>query len=195
MAETAASIGLVAAILQTAAYGAKPIERLGDFRDSLDDVPEAFANISLELPLLLHTLNRTKAQAEPGVIDQASQEALLPVVSGCLSRVDLLHNILIRSLPLKDDSSWKRSVKALSSISHEKKIEQILRGLRNQVQLLTYHQATGFSTPVILPKKAQIMVPFDRDVNFIGRENLITQIDNAFEQSRRVALSGIGGVG
>jgi len=39
------------------------------------------------------------------------------------------------------------------------------------------------------------LVPFDRDANFVGREDVITQTDDAFEKSRRVALSGIGGVG
>ncbi len=195
MADPVTTIGLVAAILQITDYGAKLIRRLNDFRNNLDEVPKVFADISLELPLLLNTLNRTKEQAESGVMDQASQEALLPVVRGCLSRVDMLHDILIRSLPLKEDSSWKRSVKALSSITHEKRIEQIMTGLRNYVQLLTYHQATGFSTTAVFPKKPSFLVPFDRDANFVGREDVITQIDGAFEKSRRVALSGIGGVG
>lgn len=39
------------------------------------------------------------------------------------------------------------------------------------------------------------MVPFHRDTNFIGRENIISHIDEAFGKSPRVALSGIGGVG
>ena len=38
-------------------------------------------------------------------------------------------------------------------------------------------------------------VPFERDLNFIGREDIITEIDRKFEVQRRVALTGIGGVG
>ena len=38
-------------------------------------------------------------------------------------------------------------------------------------------------------------VPFERDPKFIGREDIITEIDTKFEIQRRVALAGIGGVG
>jgi nucleoside phosphorylase len=38
-------------------------------------------------------------------------------------------------------------------------------------------------------------VPFERDSKFIGREDVITEIDRRFELQRRVALAGIGGVG
>ena len=138
MAEAVATIGLVSAILQITDFGAKLIERLNDTGIAWMRCPKAFAAISLELPPLLNILNRTKEQAESGVMDQTSQEALLPV-RDCLSRADILHDLLVRSIPLKGDSSWKRSVKALSSIAHEKKIEQIVTALRHHVQLLTYH--------------------------------------------------------
>jgi hypothetical protein len=39
------------------------------------------------------------------------------------------------------------------------------------------------------------MVPFDRDQKFIGREDIIQEIDQKFESQRQVALAGIGGVG
>ena len=38
-------------------------------------------------------------------------------------------------------------------------------------------------------------VPFERDSNFIGREDIIAEIGRKFEVQRRVALAGIGGVG
>jgi hypothetical protein len=38
-------------------------------------------------------------------------------------------------------------------------------------------------------------VPFDQDPKFIGREDIIKEIDQRFEANRRVAISGIGGVG
>lgn len=37
--------------------------------------------------------------------------------------------------------------------------------------------------------------PFDRDPQFLGREDIIADIDQKLESKRRVALSGIGGVG
>jgi hypothetical protein len=39
------------------------------------------------------------------------------------------------------------------------------------------------------------LIPFDQDAQFVGREDIITIIDRKLEINRRVALSGIGGVG
>jgi len=39
------------------------------------------------------------------------------------------------------------------------------------------------------------MVPFDRDKKFVGREDVISKIDQHFQMKKRVALAGIGGVG
>ena len=44
-------------------------------------------------------------------------------------------------------------------------------------------------------RTAYFAVPFERDSEFIGREDIITEIDRKFEVQRRVALAGIGGVG
>jgi hypothetical protein len=46
-----------------------------------------------------------------------------------------------------------------------------------------------------LPQTVLFTVPFDRDAKFIGREDIIKEIDRKFEVQRRVALAGIGGVG
>lgn len=43
--------------------------------------------------------------------------------------------------------------------------------------------------------KAPFLVPFDRDDEFVGREDIISDIDNKFKTKRRVGLAGWGGVG
>ena len=45
------------------------------------------------------------------------------------------------------------------------------------------------------PQTILFTVPFERDAKFIGREDIITEIDRKFEVRRRTALAGIGGVG
>ncbi|KAF5125122.1 hypothetical protein E5D57_009808 [Metarhizium anisopliae] len=39
------------------------------------------------------------------------------------------------------------------------------------------------------------MIPFDRDPKFVGREDVIKEIDRQFESQRQVALCGFGGAG
>lgn len=48
------------------------------------------------------------------------------------------------------------------------------------------------------PSKAQkirFLVPFSRDNSFIDRVEIFNKIDNYIKQDRRLALSGIGGIG
>ncbi len=44
-------------------------------------------------------------------------------------------------------------------------------------------------------QKAVFSVPFERDLRFVGREDVLQKIDAKFKTSRRVALCGIGGIG
>lgn len=39
------------------------------------------------------------------------------------------------------------------------------------------------------------LVPFEQDEQFIGRDDIIGQIESRFQSGRRVALAGPGGVG
>lgn len=43
--------------------------------------------------------------------------------------------------------------------------------------------------------QAYFLIPFERDLQFIGRDDIITEVDRRLETKRRVALAGIGGVG
>lgn len=45
------------------------------------------------------------------------------------------------------------------------------------------------------PSQAKFLVPFDRDPHFVGREEIIAQVDNRLHIRSRVSLTGIGGVG
>jgi hypothetical protein len=44
-------------------------------------------------------------------------------------------------------------------------------------------------------KEMTFLVPFDRDLRFVGRKDAIQEIDDRFRTKRRVALCGIGGIG
>src|SRR5271155_3642148 len=100
-----AIVGLVSAIAQSVDFGTKIVERLQDFHPSVNEVPKAFRDVKVELPLLLHTLKRTQAQAESGALSRETQEALLPVVEGYRSQVELLDSTLVKTLPKLGNSS------------------------------------------------------------------------------------------
>ena len=195
MAEALAIVGLVSAIAQYVDFGLKIVERLQDFHSSVNEVPKAFRDGRVELPLLLDTLKRTQAKAESGALSRETQEALLPVVEGCRSQVELLESTLVRTLPKPGDSSLRRGMMAFSSVGQEKKVKQITSTLCKYIQTLTYYEATSATKLVIRLTKPCFIMPFDRDKGFIGREDILQEIEGRFKNQCRVALAGIGGVG
>jgi hypothetical protein len=213
MAEALAVIGLVSAIVQFVDFGNKVVGRLNEFRQSINEVPKTFRKINDQLPLLIDTLRRTQNQADAGHVDEETAKALKPAVDGCLAQVKQLEDILVKALPLEKDSSWDRGIKALASLAHDKTVQQITSELESHVRMLTYHQATTSSylssqlviqgtaqqsklDPESLPRKTCFMVTFERNPNFIGREDIMKDVDRSLKAGQnRVAIAGIGGVG
>jgi N-terminal domain on NACHT_NTPase and P-loop NTPases len=195
MAEAAAALGLVTAILQVVEYGSKLVTRLNEFRTTLDEAPRAFRDIMVELPLLLNSLDRTRQQAERGIVDKPTQEALLPVIQGCHSQINALNNTILKITPKRADSSFHKSIKAVQSVGYERNIKHITSTLRGYILTLTYHESTGYKSPPIPPQETIFNVPFNRDRGFIGRVDVLKDVENAFMNGSRIALAGIGGIG
>ena len=56
MAEAFAIVGLVAAIAQFVGLGTVIVDRLNEFRSDVNEVPEAFRGVQIQLPLTINTL-------------------------------------------------------------------------------------------------------------------------------------------
>jgi hypothetical protein len=121
----------------------------------------------------LNTLQRTKTQTEAGDIDGDTQKVILSVVGGCWSKVQLLDDALVKTLPAKGDSKWTRGGKVFRSVSHEKDVQQIVERLQTYVSTLTYHQAARFPKVLSARTKPLFIVPFERDPNFVGRSDIL----------------------
>jgi hypothetical protein len=147
---------------------------------------------------VIDTLKQTQRQADAGHVNGDTVEALRPVVDECLSQVKLLEDILVKAMPKKEDSDWKRRFKAFSSFAHDGTVQQITTRLERYVQTLIYYQSSQQSKLVLQApqRKTCFMVKFDQDPNFIGREDVIKEIGERLKmRQRRVAIAGIGGVG
>ncbi|MCJ1265885.1 hypothetical protein MMC22_005767 [Lobaria immixta] len=48
---------------------------------------------------------------------------------------------------------------------------------------------------VLKSLKRKFIVPFERDSKFVGRKDIIDELDQQLNSQRRVALAGIGGIG
>lgn len=89
MAEALAIVGLVSAIVQFISFSTEVIGRLNDFCAKSKDVPPAFRDISVRLPLLRSNLKRTKEEAEAKKLDVDVQNSVLAVVESCQAHVQV----------------------------------------------------------------------------------------------------------
>lgn len=210
--EALAAVGLVSAIIQLIDFGAKVVDRLNEFGSSVNELPKAFCSIKIQLPVILDCLERTKTRAGIGEISQATANALEPLVDECFEQVKNLQDILDKSLPTDPGKNWQRRLQAIKSLSHAKDVEQISTKLDRYVQTLTFYHTSHHSdlisrltineTPKQIfhsqtPSPGPVfMVPFHRDDKFVGRKEILTELDKKFEKRLRYAvLAGIGGVG
>ena|SRR5436305_8216183 len=210
MAEALATVGLVSAIVQFVDFSGKVVSRLREFSSTINELPKTFQAIQVQLPLLIDTLNRTQRQAKAGHISEATAAALTPLIDACSDEIKALQTVLDKNLPSPKSSSLQRGLLALASLSHDKDVKRIMAKLENHIRLLTFHHSASNSDELLLlrlssqtnsttpyqPRKPIFMMPFDRDDTFVGRQDILDNIRQKLNASRRRAvLSGIGGVG
>jgi hypothetical protein len=146
MAEALAVAGVVATIVSLVDFGSEVLHRLNDFQSRLGEIPRTFKHVKDELPILLDTLNQTKAAAEKGSIREETKKALLPVINACREQIKLLDDVVGRALPLASDSWGKRTGKAIFSLRQDAKVAKITAILKSHVQTLTFYHAAASST-------------------------------------------------
>ncbi|MCJ1289904.1 hypothetical protein MMC34_001437 [Xylographa carneopallida] len=203
MADPVTIVGLVATIITLVDFGTKLILRVREASERIGEVPAAFADISIRLPLLIDCLNRIKDDA--GGLSDTTKTALSPVVGSCLDQVKLLDDILMKVTPKREDSDWRIGKKTILGLGLENKVQKIDAIIKDNIQILTLYQS--IKSPLMSPQWTAMlsaalpmaspifMVPFERDSNFVGRGDTLTQIDKRFSDNSRAALAGIGGAG
>ena len=87
MAEALAVVGLVSAIVQFIDFGTKVVGRLNDLRSKNNEIPLAFRDINVQLPLLIGDLKQTKDNIEHHEMDLNTQKSVLAVVENCHTHV------------------------------------------------------------------------------------------------------------
>ena len=190
-------ISFVSAVAALIEVGSMVVNRFNDFHAKTQKVPEAFKHIKAQLPITIDSLRRTKLQAQAGNVDPETQKALTPAIDGCHSQIRRLDEILDKVLPAKEDSSWARKIKALRSISKDKEVQILLKEIDRYLLRIMLHNTSGTPsvTPQFLSVQQVIVVPNNRDPNFIDRPEVFKELQDNMTTFGRAALAGIGGVG
>ncbi|KAL8917300.1 MAG: hypothetical protein Q9208_008021 [Pyrenodesmia sp. 3 TL-2023] len=130
MAEIAA-VGLAAAIIQLGAFATKVVDRCKEFRLRSKDVPKAFRTISVQLPLIVSSLEQIRDQT-----GEASLTPLKPVIEACYEEVKYLEGILDEILSAPGASTRERYTLALRSVRHDSEVKKSIANLQSNMDLL-----------------------------------------------------------
>ncbi|KAL5344963.1 hypothetical protein ACLOAV_009916 [Pseudogymnoascus australis] len=171
MADPLTVVGIIANIVQLVDFSTKVLARLDDFQSSLGEIPKAFRHIKAELPVLQETLKQTKDKIDHGAIEDSTRAALLPAIQGCKIQIEALDGLLAETLPVAGDSRFKKTTKALWSITQDSKVESITKTLRGYIVTLTFYHAAASSTlqPMKDTKLVEIrrwLSPPDPSINY-----------------------------
>ena len=193
------AVGLASAILTFVSIATKITKRIKELSDA-GDIPVIFRDIKTRLPLILSIVVRTQQGTDS--LSPATREAFEEIVRQCFEQVSQLDEIL------RGDSRLQKTIRAGISLVEERRVERIATALGDNVQLLTFLNVTpadnlrpradrrpSEALPSYMSTTGVFLVPFSRDAQFVGRESNLGSIASGFETQRRVAISGIGGVG
>jgi hypothetical protein len=141
MAEALVVIGIIANVIALVDFSRDILDRAGDFGGKVKNVPKAYRDLKVILPLVGDTLGKTKEKADAGDLDDATCKAIKPVLQGCETKLAELKAIFEKVVPPEGASHFTVFVKAISSVGKDKKVEAIAKAILDYVAVLTYHHA------------------------------------------------------
>ncbi|KZF19132.1 hypothetical protein L228DRAFT_271392 [Xylona heveae TC161] len=200
MAEAVAVVSGISAFVQIIDFSSTIFIRLKEYKDLVGELPNYLKDVDTQLPLICKTLDRIKMQTERGTLPKETQDIVYSVVNGCRSQIELLLQKIDKVIPISS-SKRERMKKASLSLFYDRDIQAHLKTLEQYMRTLTMHVSVGSdaphtaSQPQFTPSKVKMHVPFKRDPDFIGRTEILAEVDRRIKERGQVALAGIGGVG
>ena len=214
-------IGAISSIVSLIEFSQKVLARAAELGANRNDVGEAFLSINALLPPINRAVKRTKERIKSGEIDDETCTSLIPIHRDIERTLKELEAILKKFAPKEGASKLEVFWKAGRSVFQEKKGKGILQRLHEYVGVLTLsHAEAADAGNLSLAEKGNIQqiltnishsktareaqkyydVPRRLVRNFIGREEILSQIDNYFLTTdipcpKAMILHALGGQG
>lgn len=199
-------VGLIASVVGVAATvghtGNKIYQRIEEFKDKSDSVPEVFETICVNLSLLRADLERFSCQIEnenPSAELLIASENLVKRLQSLLMRLDDGLKVLT---PSDQDSKTVRVCKAWKSIRFETEADRIWEEICECRNSLNFDRVVAWGSteaerqwvPPILE------IPQGRQVEFVGRQQILSDIARLLSAvdgfiPPTIILQGMGGQG
>jgi len=103
-------------------------------------LPEAFREVAKRLPIAHNILAAAQERIEDEDVNVESCEGVEPVVKACKKKAKRLEEVFRKALPGADASVIEQYYKAVRILGKENKVETLMRGILEDIQLLTGYQ-------------------------------------------------------
>lgn len=108
--------------------------------------PESFRQVVARLPLVNEILESAKERTQ--TLDESAREALKPILKSCKAKAEDLKK-LFQEVVRKDDDKWyDRYKKALSTLGKGDKVECLMEGILQDVQVVACERLMGTATDI-----------------------------------------------
>ena len=131
-AEAIAVLGIISSVISII----DAAKQVHDGASNAVGLPEAFREVAGRLPLVTAILKSAEQPIRDGKLDEASCEAIKPLVEECKSRAKALDDMFQKVLPPDDASRLDRYIRAAKTLGKGGKVETLMKGLLDDVTLL-----------------------------------------------------------
>ena len=130
--EAIAVLGVVSSIISIV-DGTKQVY---DAATNAQGLPEAFREVAGRLPIVKNTLALTQQHIDRGDVDVNSYKGMKHVVEACEKKAKKLGNLFLKAIPTDSASDLKRYYKAVKACGKGNEVENLMKGILEDVQLL-----------------------------------------------------------
>ena len=143
-AEAFAVLGLIGSIISIV-DGTKQVY---DAAANAQGLPEAFREVAGRLPVVRNILGSTQVNIDGGGVDNDSCKGVKPIAEACEKKAKKLDELFHKAIPADGASDLKRYYKAVKACGKGNEVENLMKGMLEDVQLLACEQGMKTATKI-----------------------------------------------
>jgi hypothetical protein len=136
-----AEVGVVVGFISGTITAIDAAKKIYDAVNDAKGLPEDFRAVAQKLPLVNDSLVLIQQKIEETGLDQESCLNMETVIEGCETKAKRLKAIFTRCIPEAKSSTIERYRKAIHAFGNDRKVEVLMKGILEDVQLLAQNSA------------------------------------------------------
>lgn len=193
-----AGLGIASSLITFGDVAWRVLKRIKEYSDRTDDIPAVLKHTTCTTCSCRENWRNTTRQRKQ-ITPIHPETALAVALTSCENQITRLDILTKKMLSSESDSRTRRVMKAVSSVYYEREIGRAWAEIETYKTTLILHFTT--TTEIVakfetLQLKSSIFsVPFERDLRFVARTDIMTGIESTLHNQGRISIAGIGGIG